>query len=306
MPQPAIQPASPVHSFLLPIVQRLLFDGRSTTGVAMAARPLRPRQVAPLFLLCCTALLLSLLPSVFALRYGDPVSMLKRVQHNQLRSPSWVEVMGPEAPKFGVSKSVRLAPLSELVSGSGGSNAYSAESATKLSLSFADEKFPVNWVTLADGKGHFLQRLDITFTHAQGNIRALRWKASYYPDKMAVGSGAGGRDDVEAVQQHINYHWQEQLENDPAAAVNVVLLVGAVGVAAAAGLILMGWDRPNSNSSSGSDSMAAAIPTNMRSTRVPNNSSSTRSAPAPAYSRSNNVPHGSHGSSWHAEDVHDA
>jgi hypothetical protein len=231
--------------------------------------------------------------------------MLKRVQHNQLRSPSWVEVMGPEAPKFGVSKSVRLAPLSELVSGSGGTNAYSAESATKLSLSFADEKFPVNWVTLADGKGHFLQRLDITFTHAQGNIRALRWKATYYPDKMAVGSGgAGGRDDVEAVQQHINYHWQEQLENDPAAAVNVVLLVGAVGVAAAAGLILMGWDRPNSNSSS-SGSMAAAIPTNMRSTRVPNNGS-TRSAPAPAYARSSNVPHGSHGSSWHAEDVHDA
>jgi hypothetical protein len=174
-------------------------------------------------------------------------------------------------------------------------------------LSFADEKFPVNWVTLADGKGHFLQRLDITFTHAQGNIRALRWKATYYPDKMAVGGGgSGGRDDVEAVQQHINYHWQEQLENDPAAAVNVVLLVGAVGVAAAAGLILMGWDRPNSSSmASVAGTATAAIPTNMRSTRVPNNSN-TRSAPAPAYSRSSNVPHGSHGSSWHAEDVHDA
>ncbi len=76
--------------------------------------------------------------------------------------------------RFGVAKSVHLHPLSE-------AKEFSTTDELKLSFNFDDQRLLVPWITVTDGKGHFLKEVAFYFVHAQGNMRSVKWKTTCQP-----------------------------------------------------------------------------------------------------------------------------
>lgn len=73
--------------------------------------------------------------------------------------------------RFGIAKTVRLNPLSD-------AKEYDTSNEFKLSFSFSGERLLVPWITVTDGKAHFVQQIDFYFVHAQGFILSVKWRAT--------------------------------------------------------------------------------------------------------------------------------
>jgi hypothetical protein len=73
--------------------------------------------------------------------------------------------------RFGVTKGVRLNPLTD-------AKEYSTNDEFKMSFSFSGDRLLVPWITITDGKAHFVQAIDFYFQYSQGFVTHVKWKAT--------------------------------------------------------------------------------------------------------------------------------
>eukprot|EP00742_Colponemidia_sp_Colp-10_P008135 GILJ01008782.1.p1 GENE.GILJ01008782.1~~GILJ01008782.1.p1 ORF type:complete len:203 (-),score=12.79 GILJ01008782.1:199-777(-) len=144
------------------------------------------------FLVACV-----LLSCCFGYREDDPVHMLKRVQHQSLRTP-WSDISRDLSPHFAVDRTVTLTPLFK-------NQNYSSEHEYKMSFNFDHERFSTSWITITDGKGTFLESLYFTLVYAGDKVVKVTWKTEFQAEELK-----GKRPE----HIYIHYHWHKLPEKD--------------------------------------------------------------------------------------------
>ena len=48
----------------------------------------------------------------------------------------------------------------------------------KLQLSFSGDQLLTHWITLTDGRAHYVQSIDFEFEYAQGYVNHVKWRAT--------------------------------------------------------------------------------------------------------------------------------
>ncbi len=84
--------------------------------------------------------------------HGDALPMMRRVQHSGQRT-EWSEVPHRIAPRFGVDRTVLLEALPA---------DHPDTEPYKVSLALLGLEFTTPWITLSDGSGRYLERLDLS------------------------------------------------------------------------------------------------------------------------------------------------
>jgi len=182
------------------------------------------RTLAPLLLIACVVT--SLAPGVNGYAYGDHVNMLKMTQYRGYRT-AWTELVSRYTPRFGMDRTVKLHAMSS-------SKTYSAFEEFKISFAFDHENFLTSWITITDGKGHFLNYIEIDFIYAGDHIQSVKWQAVYYEDEHK-----GDRSDY----VFIRYHWKELVESDAATGLNVLLIASLIVAYTCGAMIVIGFDK---------------------------------------------------------------
>jgi len=157
------------------------------------------------------AIVLILLPVCSAYMHGDTVSMLQRTQYKNYRS-EWIDVLGKEAPKFGMDRTVKIHAGDP-------AQAYDTTEELKLMFSFDHDRHLTSWITVMDGKGNYLNYVEIDFTYSGDYIRSIKWVADYHEN-----TEMNTRPDF----VFLRFHWHEFSDTDVASGVDFLLVVGTV------------------------------------------------------------------------------
>ena len=113
---------------------------------------------------------------------GDPVQTFKRMQYMGKRSV-WSDVLVGQGPLFGVDRAVELNyPSSEVPS----------QDTLKMQLSYDNEKFTSEWITLSDGRGHQLDLITAVFVFSGSEIHDVQHRLTY--KKLTADDAPGHRD----------------------------------------------------------------------------------------------------------------
>lgn len=73
--------------------------------------------------------------------------------------------------RFAISKSVRLNALTD-------AKEYSTSDEFKVSFSFSGDRLLVPWITITDGKAHYVEAIDFYFQYSQGFVNHVKWKTT--------------------------------------------------------------------------------------------------------------------------------
>ena len=142
---------------------------------------------------------------------GDPVQTFKRMQYMGKRSV-WSDVLVGQGPLFGVDRAVELNyPSSEVPS----------QDTLKMQLSYDNEKFTSEWITLSDGRGHQLDLITAVFVFSGSEIHDVQHRLTY--KKLTADDAPGHRDAVT-----IAYHWVREVEEDTRSALNFLFVAGCL------------------------------------------------------------------------------
>ncbi len=161
---------------------------------------------------------------VGAYRHGDTVSVLKRSQYKGYRT-EWSELLGRDAPRFGVDRTVQLNPTNT-------AQVYDTNEEFKIEFAFDHDRLLTSWITFFDGRGNYLNYIEFDFVFSGDHIRSVRWVTDYHED---------GREKPDKV--FLRYHWHEFVETDAASGLDFLMIVGTVLAWASAVLAVFGLDR---------------------------------------------------------------
>lgn len=153
---------------------------------------------------------LSLLPGGMAYKKGDIVSVMKRTQYMGYRT-AWSELLGSDAPRFGIARTVVLQPVPV-------TSEFANEEAIKISFSFDQDRFLTNWITVTDGRAHFLAAITFTFSVTPDHIVGLRTETAYHDDKLTARP--------ETV--HVHYRFEQVATTDAALGLDFLVVAGSV------------------------------------------------------------------------------
>eukprot|EP00965_Chrysotila_dentata_P192092 6174969-Pleurochrysis_carterae.AAC.3 len=181
------------------------------------------------------AALLSAATAAHVFHWGDAVPMMKRIQYHQRRS-GWFEVPRRIAPRFGIN---HVVDLDVLPSDYDGRDSYKmcAALARELcgyawrvifangsptadvclillrSFSLAGQQFITPWLSIADGHGNFLSRLQLTLVASGGLVYAARWSEEQVleepPDRVVL-----------------DVRWEHHLHEDLASGLGLLFVAG--------------------------------------------------------------------------------
>ena len=145
--------------------------------------------------------------------HGDALPMMRRVQHSGQRT-EWSEVPHRIAPRFGVDRTVLLEALPA---------DHPDTEPYKVSLALLGLEFTTPWITLSDGSGRYLERLDLRLTSSGDTLSAM----SYTEEHVEAGGEF-------APPLHISLHytWGVADEHDLGAALTLLFVVATAAVGA--------------------------------------------------------------------------
>jgi len=154
---------------------------------------------------------------------GDPITVLKRSQYRGERS-SWREIPHDACPRF---ERFTVVALHALPADFAVDEPPGAGSDYKMAFSFLNEQFQTPWLTIADGRGHFLTHLIFTLEKAGDRVTDISWQTVY--------------DVPNAAPPHvqIEYEFANASEEDPRTALTA-LFVGSLALAVLAAAIVVG------------------------------------------------------------------
>lgn len=166
-----------------------------------------------------------LLHTSTAYELGDSVSMLTRRQYGGFRT-KWSDALHGSVPQFGFDRTVQWDPFS-------GAKDYKSDQEFKLQCSFADDQFLTSWITLTDGRGHYLNFIKIIFLYSGNIVTGIRWEPQYH---------AQFHDGSRPEHIYIRYAWDHVHETDVAAGLNLLVVFSALIAYAAVFLVITGQD----------------------------------------------------------------
>jgi len=158
-------------------------------------------------------------------RIGDPVSMLRRSQYKQSRT-AWSEMFAQDTPRFGISRTIKLNPLQNVLD-------FTSTEEFKLAFSIADDRFLTPWLTVMDGTGNYLNVIEFTFIYSGNYLKQVKWNLEYHPENVP------NRPD----HIYLRYTWEEQVETDSHAGLTFLVIFCTLLGWGSALLVLLKKDR---------------------------------------------------------------
>mmetsp|Transcript_41974 Transcript_41974/g.67512 ORF Transcript_41974/g.67512 Transcript_41974/m.67512 type:complete len:215 (-) Transcript_41974:1723-2367(-) len=177
-----------------------------------------------------SAITLLMLPLFFidthSYRHGDLVTVLKRSQYQGMKT-AWSEMNGNLAPHFAVDRTIRIDPMFEIQKQT--ASQYKTHDAFKISFSFINERFITPWLTVTDGRGHYLHNIYFTFVYAGHHLKSVRVDSDYHPDES-----------LKVPPDHVNliYRWETDVEVDTHTGFTTLTALTCLGTLTALGLVV--------------------------------------------------------------------
>mmetsp|Transcript_1211 Transcript_1211/g.2784 ORF Transcript_1211/g.2784 Transcript_1211/m.2784 type:complete len:201 (+) Transcript_1211:47-649(+) len=189
-----------------------------------------------LFLLRRLLLVLLLFPTASPYRHGDHVTLLKRSQYEGLKT-AWSEIGGNHSPHFGIDRTVRLDPMFDIQTRTG--DQYKTDQAYKIAFSFVNDRFLSPWITVTDGKGHYLKNIFFTFRYSGHHIKGVDVDSDYHTQK------------IPPKHVHLVYHWEEDVDTNSELGFLTLASLALLGTVVACAIItkdfIAGTDKKSQN-----------------------------------------------------------
>ncbi|GAB5366688.1 hypothetical protein AAMO2058_001165100 [Amorphochlora amoebiformis] len=106
-----------------------------------------------------------------AYRHGDHVTLLKRVQYKGMRT-AWSEMEGSLTPYFGVERTIPIDPIFDIQKTT--ASQYKTHDPLKIKFSFVNDRFLTPWLTITDGRGHYIHNIYFTFLYSGHHIKRVK------------------------------------------------------------------------------------------------------------------------------------
>eukprot|EP00462_Mataza_sp_D1_P000770 CAMPEP_0175088740 /NCGR_PEP_ID=MMETSP0086_2-20121207/410_1 /TAXON_ID=136419 /ORGANISM="Unknown Unknown, Strain D1" /LENGTH=144 /DNA_ID=CAMNT_0016361195 /DNA_START=115 /DNA_END=549 /DNA_ORIENTATION=- len=132
-------------------------------------------------------------------------------------------MMHHDCPRFGMPHMVTLNPILDAKN-------YDSSDEFKISFSFAKDRFLIPWITVTDGKGHYLNFVSFTFVYSGDYIRKVKWDAEYHTDSTGV----------QPEHVYLHYNWEEFSEMDTNSSLVFLVVIGFSAAVVAFGVVLYG------------------------------------------------------------------
>mmetsp|Transcript_5562 Transcript_5562/g.7406 ORF Transcript_5562/g.7406 Transcript_5562/m.7406 type:complete len:215 (-) Transcript_5562:246-890(-) len=171
-------------------------------------------------------LLSSVLIRTYSYRHGDLVTVLKRSQYQGMKT-AWSEMNGNLAPHFAVDRTIRIDPMFEIQKKT--ASQYKTHDTFKISFSFINERFITPWLTVTDGRGHYLHNIYFTFVYDGHHLKSVRVDSDYHPDEA-----------LKVPPDHVNlvYRWETDVEVDTHTGFTTLTAMTSLGTLAALALVV--------------------------------------------------------------------
>jgi hypothetical protein len=147
---------------------------------------------------------------------GNIITMSKRSYSSSLKT-EWTKLTTKYCPHFEWKKTIYLNFFSEKLNLTDEEKIWQEE--FKFSFSFDNERFITPYFLITDGKGAYLEKLEIIFIYLNGEIKDLEWNTHYNSDDKELLSKKLPK------YLEITFSWKKLYERDEKLAMLIIIIL---------------------------------------------------------------------------------